>query len=66
MDPNVITTIAGVVVIIVAAWRISGQINALSGDIRALSARVDGVEARLGNLERDVHAINEHLRRRPE
>ena len=54
---------SSIAAIAIAAWYIGGKIN-------ALSARVDGLEkhfgVRFGNLEREVHSINELLRRRPE
>ena len=53
---------AGISPIIVAAWRISGQISNLGGQISALSARIDGIESRLSKLETEVHAINDYLR----
>ena len=71
-DSNVIGTALSIVVII-------GGVLKISGEIKALSARVDGVEkqlsarldemgrhfdSRLSNVEREVHAINEHFRAR--
>ena len=64
---------AGISPVIIAAWRISGQISNLGGQISALSARmdgmerhltarIDGIESRLSKLETEVHAINDYLR----
>ena len=70
MDPNVIATIVGVCAIIISAWKIGGEIKAINARLDGMrsefNARMDGVEVRLGNLEREVHSINEHFRRSPQ
>ena len=53
--PEILTAAAGIAAIIIAAWKISGQIS-------RLDARMDGIEKRMDAMQGEIHSINEHLR----
>ncbi len=75
---ELLTAATGIAAIIIAAWKISGQINGLAARMdgidkslnaridgldKHLNARMDGMQQQINNLATEVRGINEFLRR---
>ena len=65
-----LTAIAGISAIIIATWKISGQIgglqsqiNGVQHQINGLQNQINGLQNQINNLATEVHGINEFLRR---
>ena len=58
-----LTAIAGISAIIIATWKISGQIGGLQSQINGIQHQINGLQNQINNLAAEVHSINEFLRR---